>query len=335
MIKKLKHKMSLISLFKNVTRETIQSINNINTVVKRMDDKVDEYCENVAKDLSKVLDMEIEVVKIKGVLTKNLIIFQDEEMRRKIEEREERLKQKELELKEREESRKRKIEERKQRELIKEQERKEREQRKQKEREEKELRRQKERELREEKMRQRDQEREEKELQKQKEREEKEAKKRQALEYKNQKKSKSNDSLSNNKSQTESETLDTIGLQELIKGEPIYLSDEYWTFSVGKIKDEIIYLHKKTNIVCLKNDDEYIFKGIRVNNKLVKDKDVVDDIKFWLRDCGFIVESLNNECDSISYSESETSYSETTQSETESELNETQSENDSLYDSQY
>ena len=330
--------MSLINLFKNVTKETIQSINNINGVVKRMDDKVDEYCENVAKDLSKIFEVDVEVVKIKGILTKNLIVFHDEEMRKKIEEKEERIRQKELELKEKEEMRKRKIEEKRERDALKEKERKEREERKQKERLEKEARRQKERELREEKIRQRDKEREERDERKQKEREEKEAKKRKELEYKNQK-----NKISSNRAivpQKENK-VDNLTLNELIKEEPISIRDDFWTFSIGKIKDETIYLHKQTNIVCLKKGDNFVFKGIRVDNKLVKDKDVVDEIKYWLKDCGIIVESLiiesESECSSISYSESETTEEETTEEDTtesECEKSESECETDYLYNTE-
>ena len=77
--------------------------------------------------------------------------------------------------------------------------------------------------------------------------------------------------------------------------DPVYIDDEeFWSWKKANLKGEACLWNKKTNIVCKKEDDEYIFMGLLKNKKLVEEKQVEDDVKDWISNCGIKVAMVDD-----------------------------------------
>ena len=284
--------MSFVKLFST-------QINALTKVAKTLDANVDKCWEKFSELYEKsdmaVLDDE-SIIEMKKIYIESFsVFFEDVTAEKEKKEEEKKLK------KEKEEA------EKKEKAMKKELEKKEREERKKLEEEEKEKKRkqvEEERRLKKEKEEAEKKEKEEKKLKEKQEREEKkrleeEEKKKKEEEKKLNKEKKSkgkSDGEKTDKSESESEN-ENYSFDK----DPVYIDDEtFWTWKKANLKGESLLWNKKTNIVCKKEDDKYIFVGLLENKKLKKEEEINDnEIKNWISNCGIVVRSFEDQIPEI------------------------------------
>jgi hypothetical protein len=279
--------MSFVKLF------TAQ-VNSLNRVIKSLDSNVEKCWNNFSKlyeesDLSMLDDDSMKILK-KIYLESFSVFFEDTTAEKAKIEEERKLKKEKEEM------------EKKEKAMKKELEKKEREERKRVEEEEKEKKKkqvEEERRLKKEKEEMEKKEKEEKRLKEKQEREEKkrleeEEKKKKEMEKLEKKKSKDvksdGEKTEKSGSDSENEKTETYSFDK----DPVDVSDEeFWKWKKANLKGESCLWNKKTNIVCKKEGEKYIFVGLLENKKLLKEEEIKDnEIKNWINCCGIVVKSF-------------------------------------------